>query len=160
MPVTSPKGTAESGKSAGRVALFTMGYNGKYHPLTGYHPKQPQAQKLIQAAKLAGVPSWSRQGVLQGIKAGETRSIGHRNINIKEAETLRPTFILPSSVPGSEPSSTLTSQTIRVLSFMSQHLTSAPSTNAREMTKTMEKWLWQRLCEQKSPGLSPLSHYL
>lgn len=55
--------------------------------------------------------------------------------------TLRPTFILPSSVPGSEPSSTLTSQTIRVLSFMSQHLTSAPSTNAREMTKTMEKWL-------------------
>lgn len=87
MPVTSPKGTAESGKSAGRVALFTMGYNGKYHPLTGYHPKQPQAQKLIQAAKLAGVPSWSRQGVLQGTKAGETRSIGHRNINIKEAET-------------------------------------------------------------------------
>lgn len=83
--VGAPKSTA--GKPPVRVTLFTEGYKGKYHPLTGCHAKQPQAQKFILAAKLPGVPSGRRHGVLQGTKAGETRGTGCRNISIKEAES-------------------------------------------------------------------------
>lgn len=70
-----------------KFILFTMGYNGKYHPLTGYHPKQPQAQKATTAAKLPGVPSWRSHGIFQGTRTGETRGAGHRNIDIKESSS-------------------------------------------------------------------------
>lgn len=61
------------------------GHNGKFCPLAGCHPKQLQAQKLIVAAKPPSVSSWRRHNVLQGTKAAETRGMGHRDINMREA---------------------------------------------------------------------------
>lgn len=140
------------------------------------HKRLPQLLSYL-VYLLGEAMVFSKEPGQEKLEVQDTEISTSRRVVVKQ-DTSKPAFISTSSVPGSEPwefgihSSVLmwpspprafaptppfSSQTIRVLSFVSQHLTRVHSTNASEMTMTMDKWLWQRLCEQESPRLSSLT---